>query len=109
MKREEWERLLNQALKPEGLEDAALKALLEQPFWPEGLEHVRYYRNEDMGRGGIAVRADQDGDVHIVVVQDGRQAHAEFCTLTGGGRSRRVRAALLYLALAIKLDEEERP
>jgi hypothetical protein len=110
MDKRDWEALLEQALKPEGLEEAALKALLENPFWPEGLaERKRYYRNEDMGRGGISVMLDQDGDTHIAVAQDGRISFAEFCTMTGGGRSPRVRAALVYLALAIKLDEEERP
>lgn len=71
-----------------------------------------YERPEDMSRDGrLRVMIEDDGDVIVQVTSEGRHfAAVQFCTIgSGGGRSPRVRAALLELARAIKADNEERP
>lgn len=63
--------------------------------------------------GTIGVFIQSDGDVILTVYSEehkmAQMASAEFCTYSGGGKSSRVREALLNLALAIKLDNDEDP
>lgn len=69
-------------------------------------------RLSDSGnRSSIRVLQEDDGDLWIVVRDDkGRLADAEFCTThAGGGRSPRVRDALLLLMEAIEADNHDRP
>lgn len=94
-------------MKPGG---GALREWLEAPTWPEGLEaREGYARREDDSDGSLRVVIDDDGDAWISVLGV-RPGHGlRFRTLAGGGSSRRTRAALLLLAKAIQLDNEERP
>jgi len=86
--------------------------LLDAPFWLQELdtttEYSRLHDDHDgSGEGRIAVSIDGHGDIYFhtdVAFKDLR-----FRTHAGGGRSLRTRTALLLLALAIKLDGEERP
>lgn len=85
----------------------AIRKLLERPTWPEGVEARKTYeRAGDMGEdGALRVLVDEQGDVYVGTHL--RHTH-RFCTKVGGGRSPRTRAALLILAEAIRLDNEER-
>ena len=83
--------------------------VLEHPFWiPELDVNVAYERLHDdhdgTFRGKINVAFSIDGDAWISV--DGHRS-LRFRTYEGGGMSLRVRNALVVLALAIKLDNEE--
>lgn len=92
------------------------------PHWPDGLEARRLYEFpcDDKGRDGgcwLRVLVADDGDVHVSMQdwEDIRTAGTEpspfpsiRCrTSVGGGRHRRTRQALLWLAQAIRLDELE--
>ena len=89
-----------------------LKNILEESMvWPEGLESMhRYERLHDdhdgtmVGR--VAVTISEDGDAWLSTHQRVFQS-LRFRTRMGGGRSVRVRNALLMLAFAIKLEEDE--
>lgn len=87
-----------------------LRAFLERPTWPEGLEARKAYtRQEDDGDARLSVVFSDDGDGWISIL-GARPGHGlRFRTLQGGGSSLRTRAALLLLAEAIRLDNEERP
>lgn len=70
-------------------------------------------RYEDMSPDGrLSFIMEDDGDV-ILSIYDGERkqmASVQFCTtFGGGGQSPRVREAILRLALAIKLDNDEAP
>lgn len=90
--------------------DEDLRAWLEAPSWPEGLEaRKQYRRREDDGDASISLVIGDDGDAWLSVL-GARPVHGlGFRTRQGGGSSPRVRAALLLLAKAIELDNEERP
>lgn len=98
--------------------------------WPKGLEECRLYQFncDDDGRDGTAffrVFVANDGDVHLCASKlvergfvdkvSGEKLPSIFdnfpsirCrTGAGGGRHRRTRQALLWLARAIQLDNEE--
>jgi len=88
--------------------------LLETPFWPEGLEtRTRYYRPHDdeppANGHGISVVISNDGDVWPDLQRAPFIGPRYRMPMIGGGASPRVRNALLLLALAIKLDNAERP
>lgn len=87
------------------------KRVLEYPFWIQGLGHEQYSRLQDdhdgTGRGRIQVSFDQMGDAWFST--DLSPRGLRFRTHGGGGMSLRVRAALMILAYAIKLDNEDRP
>lgn len=75
-----------------------------------------YERYEDMSRDGkLTVYVEPDGDAIVTIYEPkdelypDRIASAQFCTLSGGGKSPRVRDALYKLAEAIRLDNEESP
>ena len=96
----------------------------------EGLEQRKSYefRCDDDGRNGdawIRVRVASDGDVHVTASKQLEKSSVDRVTGEtlqpvyaifpfvrcrtgiGGGRHKRTRQALLWLALAIKLDNEE--
>lgn len=90
--------------------DEDLRAWLESPSWPEGLEARKAYtRRQDDGDGSLRVVFGEDGDAWISTPGRAPLEGLRFRTLQGGGSSPRVRAALLLLAKAIELDNEERP
>lgn len=101
-----------------------------RPHWPKGLEEGRLYQFncDDDGRDGNAffrVFVANDGDVHLCASRmlergfvdkvSGEKLPTIFdnfpsirCrTGAGGGRHRRTRQALLWLARAIQLDNQE--
>ena len=91
----------------------AARDVLEKPFWiPELDAKTCYERVHDdcdgKEEGKIVVFFDNDGDAYV-----GTDKHhglfLRFRNLIGGGMSLRVRAALMLLAWAIKLDNEEKP
>jgi hypothetical protein len=113
------------AASPAPLHDVVLR-----PHWPEGLEQGKFYefRCDDDGRDGDAffrVLVANDGDVHLCASKliepgftdkvSGERLPSIYdnfpsvrCrTGIGGGRHSRTRQALLWLAMAIKLDNEE--
>jgi len=81
--------------------------ILETPFWPKELTPLKkYFRTHDDCAGefkGISVKFTEEGDACITTCHEG----CRFRTFGGGGRSLRVRNALLILALAIKFDNEQ--
>jgi hypothetical protein len=91
-----------------------IKSLLENLAWPEGLQPRTIYERlhddtdgEDEGHLRIVIGDDGDAWVSIPDVRPGEGLR--FRTYQGGGCSLRTRAALLILAKAIELDNEERP
>ncbi len=96
----------------------------EQVFesqWPAGLEHSTSYQVlcDDKGRNEgswLKVMIGNDGDAWVTMqdwenVPEGNPTpfpSIRVRTLTGGGRNYRTRQALLWLAEAIRLDQEER-
>jgi hypothetical protein len=93
---------------------ADIEALLgESMIWPEGLEaRERYERLHDdhdgTGQGKLVVVIGEDGDAWVDVQGKRPMETLRFRTHQGGGRSVRVRNALLMLAFAIKLDNDAR-
>ena len=86
-------------------------AVLESPFWIEGLEVDKFYRrihDDHDGKfdGVLEVLISNVGD--IIIKTDKHRGPALRYRL-GGNQSLRVRNALMILALAIKLDNEEHP
>lgn len=82
--------------------------------WPEGLvARERYSRLHDdhdgTYDGSLVVVIGEDGDAWVDVQGKRPMETLRYRTYQGGGRSLRVRNALLMLAYAIKKDEEERP
>ncbi|MCX6795960.1 MAG: hypothetical protein NTW06_00490 [Candidatus Falkowbacteria bacterium] len=87
--------------------------VLETPFWiPELSSETIYSRLHDDHdgtlEGRVSIEFNRHGDAWIDI--DTRSGPAlRFRTLGGGGRSPRTRNALMLLALAMKLDNEEKP
>jgi hypothetical protein len=98
--------------------------LLASPFWLQGLSTDKVYRREsddtDGEEQGISVAFGPDADAWVEVRS--YKVHREeedetprppvmhrFRTGFGGGRSQRVRTALLILAHAMELDEKDLP
>ncbi|PKM47063.1 MAG: hypothetical protein CVV05_01350 [Gammaproteobacteria bacterium HGW-Gammaproteobacteria-1] len=88
--------------------------------WPEGLEAGVVYKVpcDDKGRNGgawLKVYVANDGDVHMSMQEWEHIPEGEpdpipsirIRTLFGGGHSLRTRQALLWLADAIRRDNEE--
>ncbi|MEK7530805.1 MAG: hypothetical protein AAB573_02960 [Patescibacteria group bacterium] len=93
--------------------DARIKKLLEGPLLVDGIESgVAYYRlhddtdGENVGR--VMVQIADDGDMHMTT-DVGAFKTLRFRNEFGGGHSRRVHNALKILALAIKLDNKDKP
>ena len=89
------------------------RRVLEHPFWISDLQTSEVYErihddHDGTKEGRLMVQFTLDGDVWITT--DKHQGHSmRFRTFGGGGQSQRVRNALMILALAIKLDNEEHP
>lgn len=64
-----------------------------------------------MGKGRLRLILDGDSDVSIAVISDeGEMADVEFCVpFSGGGRSPKVRQALLDLCRAIRDENLTNP
>lgn len=92
----------------------AARELLQQqnsePADPLPLCHY-FERQEDMGQGRLRLILDGDADVSIAVItSEGEMADVEFCTpFSGGGRSPKVREALLNLCCAIRDENASNP
>jgi len=88
------------------------KIVLEEPYWIQGLSTDEYYeRAHDDAEGtstGIISVIISHGDI-FVTTDDRKRNLLRFRIDSGGGESLRVRNALMILALAIKLDNEEHP
>nr|WP_255255443.1 hypothetical protein [Pseudomonas fluorescens]CEK42306.1 hypothetical protein PQBR57_0353 [Pseudomonas fluorescens SBW25] len=92
----------------------AARELLQQQSGPESdpLPICEFFdRDDDMGQGKLRLILDGDSDVCVAVINhDGTMADVEFCTpFSGGGRSPKVREALLNLARAIRDENESNP
>lgn len=89
-----------------------LPKLLAEPMFIEGIHSNESYErahddHDGTWTGTICVQLSCDGDVWLG--SDQFRKTLRFRTFSGGGRSLRVHNALRILALAIKLDNEERP
>lgn len=93
-----------------------------EPSWPDGLKAREAYRVlcDDKGRDGgswLKVIIADDGDVHVSTqewedIKKGGTKPSPFPsirvrTFSGGGRNLRTRQALLWLAKAIQMDNQE--
>jgi hypothetical protein len=87
-----------------------LLAQSEQPSDPLPLNEF-FERREDMGKGRLRLILDGDSDVCVAVISDeGDMADVEFCVpFSGGGRSPKVREALLNLCRAIRDENATNP
>lgn len=92
-----------------------IKALLgESMIWPEGLEARELYKrlhddHDGTYQGSIVVVIGEDGDAWVDLTGKRPCTSLRYRTGIGGGSSLRVRNALLLLAFAIKLENEEHP
>jgi hypothetical protein len=91
-----------------------IKKILEEPFWLHSLETRMTYRrlhddHDGAYSGHIEVMFGPDGDAWVSVSSSKRNENLRFRMFSGGGKSLRVRNALLILAEAIRLDNEEHP
>ena len=88
--------------------------VLNNPFWINGLEAGEVYRrlhddHDGTFTGILNVLIGPDGDCHTWTdVQPGQSLRFRVPIL-GGGMSPRVRNALMILAFAIKLDNDDYP
>lgn len=94
--------------------DRQLRKLLNILPWPNGLEAKKVYSrvqddHDGSFEGEIQVIIGSDGDAWVKTTRPRNGDLIRFRTLFGGTMSPRVRNALMILALAIKLDNEERP
>lgn len=92
------------------------KRVLEHPLWISEIEPGKpYTRTHDdhdgSGKGKITVFFSPDADAWIDIQPSHTDGPLRFRTgsFGGGGMSQRVRNALIVLAYAIKLDNEEKP
>lgn len=74
-------------------------------------------RGEADALTSLRVFAEPDGDLWVVIsgpdangnIETWNERKIEFCTRAGGGRAKRTREALIYLAIAMQLDNAETP
>jgi hypothetical protein len=90
-----------------------IKKFLEEPIWiPELNSEEDYMRTHDdcdgTSTGILSVMIDRYGDAYVAT-DLGKLKKLRFRFPGGGGNSLRVRSALMILAYAIKLDNEEKP
>lgn len=89
-----------------------IHGLLDEPFWLSSLDAERCYyarqHDDTDGKpdGVLAVTFGPDGDAYVSI---DFHPTLRFRTWTGGGSSPRTRNALIVLAEAIRLDNEDRP
>jgi len=91
----------------------AIKRFLEEPYWIPELDSGEVYTrlhddNDGTFTGILSVQFDRNGDAYIAT-DVGKLKNLRFRTSSGGGKSLRVKNALMILALAIKLDNAENP
>ena len=96
------------------MESSKIKEILETPFWiPEISTDVGYERLEDDSpyAEGHRIRIDFscDGDAWVNTYCAPMSSLRYRMPMMGGGRSPRTRQALLILAYAIMLDNEDQP
>ncbi len=95
--------------------EEVIAALLDAEFFPAAIKtDIGYQRyGDDTCLGSITVGFLQDGDGLVEIDSqldpDELTLIHRFRTFFGGGQSDRVRKALLILALAIQMDNDERP
>lgn len=97
--------------------DEVMDALLERSFWPRFLRaNDEYRRHGDDDTSYLRIVFSGDGDAcpnvyHVEQVGDPRNplSTPRYRTHFGGGESLRTRRALLILARAIALDNEQNP
>ena len=89
------------------------------PQWPPGLDTDEAHKvlcDDKGGRCWFSVLVAKDGDAHLMAHEEGAGEDGgvedpfpsvRIRTYAGGGRSLRTHQALLWLALAIKLDNKE--
>ena len=87
--------------------------VLDNPFWITEIEpnepYKRLHDDHDGERNGsISVNFSGDGDAWINIQSKRPGQSLRFRTFHGGGQSPRVRNALMILALAIKIDNQEK-
>lgn len=87
-----------------------IKSFLDKLHWLPTLKSMETYArlhddHDGTFEGVLLVTFGQDGDAHITTTESGLR----FRTFMGGGRSKYTRMALMVLAEAIRLDNEENP
>ncbi len=90
------------------------RRVLENHFWIRDLDILELYErihddHDGTYEGSIGVSFSEDGDAWLDTQRNHHGGALRFRNSFGGGMSPRVRNALMILALAIKLDNEERP
>ncbi|MGE8063719.1 hypothetical protein [Pseudomonas sp. NPDC089569] len=72
---------------------------------------TQFERREDMGRGRLQFLLDGDADVIVTIIdKEGQASSVEFCTaIMGGGRSPKVREALINVIKAIREENLTNP
>ena len=90
-----------------------IKKILETPFWIEGIESNILYETEDddspPGEAFLKIVFSTDGDAWVSKFTGNNSMKSiRKRTHQGGGRDSRTRLALMILAYAMKLDDEER-
>ncbi|MFG8365058.1 hypothetical protein [Pseudomonas aeruginosa] len=92
--------------------EAARELLQQSEHADDSLPLCEFFeRREDMGSGRLRLILDGDSDVCVAVISDeGDMADVEFCVpFSGGGRSPKVRQALLDLCRAIRDENASNP
>ena len=89
-----------------------IKEILENPFWINGLESNVLYQTEDddspPNEAWLQIVFSNDGDAWVHKLADCPMKSIRKRTYAGGGKDLRTRQALMILAFAIKLDNDER-
>lgn len=91
----------------------SVRNFLENPIWPDTLNAGVTYSVQtddsdgDPELGFQMVAFSEDGDAHIRVLRPKLGDSCRFRTLIGGGKSPHVRAELIVLAEAIRIDTQE--
>ncbi len=78
--------------------------------WPEGLKQGEFYtmESDDDPDEKMRLYIDSQGDAYITCFNLEKSVSVRMCTMQGAGsRHLRTRIAMLYLANAIRLDNEE--
>lgn len=92
--------------------EAARELLQQSEQVDDSLPLCEFFeRREDMGSGRLRLILDGDSDMCVAVISDeGEMADVEFCVpFSGGGRSPKVRQALLDLCRAIRDENAINP
>lgn len=100
--------------KKEKTIEERVREILEEPFWLRTLETGRRYNrvhddHDGTFKGSINITFGWDGDAWVECDAEEHSPLRFRMEMTGGGRSPRTRKALLILAEAIRLDNEECP